>query len=189
MRTNRPSVSKMVGVASTYAEGREAKSMELDSLRIDRNNIRKNLSKLKRRGVKQGTVKAEPKKTVAEEIKEADELVAATKAELIAEVEAQLKAEGRLNKEGAIDLDDYAETMKEVRAKHRAEEKAKAKPPLAETDEEVGSGTRASLTLEELIERVEDELEDAPTLTPNTCLLYTSPSPRDRQKSRMPSSA
>ena len=27
------------------------------------------------------------------------------------------------------------------------------------------------------------------TLVPNTCLLYTSPSPRDRQKSRMPSSA
>ena len=26
-------------------------------------------------------------------------------------------------------------------------------------------------------------------LSPNTCLLYTSPSPRDRQKSRMPSSA
>ena len=26
-------------------------------------------------------------------------------------------------------------------------------------------------------------------LLPNTCLLYTSPSPRDRQKSRMPSSA
>ena len=28
-----------------------------------------------------------------------------------------------------------------------------------------------------------------PTHTPKTCLLYTSPSPRDRQKSRMPSSA
>ena len=27
------------------------------------------------------------------------------------------------------------------------------------------------------------------TLTGTTCLLYTSPSPRDRQKSRMPSSA
>ena len=27
------------------------------------------------------------------------------------------------------------------------------------------------------------------TANPNTCLLYTSPSPRDRQKSRMPSSA
>ena len=27
------------------------------------------------------------------------------------------------------------------------------------------------------------------TLSINTCLLYTSPSPRDRQKSRMPSSA
>ena len=26
-------------------------------------------------------------------------------------------------------------------------------------------------------------------LNPKTCLLYTSPSPRDRQKSRMPSSA
>ena len=26
-------------------------------------------------------------------------------------------------------------------------------------------------------------------LQPNACLLYTSPSPRDRQKSRMPSSA
>ena len=29
----------------------------------------------------------------------------------------------------------------------------------------------------------------APTSETNTCLLYTSPSPRDRQKSRMPSSA
>ena len=28
-----------------------------------------------------------------------------------------------------------------------------------------------------------------PTYASNTCLLYTSPSPRDRQKSRMPSSA
>ena len=27
------------------------------------------------------------------------------------------------------------------------------------------------------------------TIEENTCLLYTSPSPRDRQKSRMPSSA
>ena len=27
------------------------------------------------------------------------------------------------------------------------------------------------------------------TALPDTCLLYTSPSPRDRQKSRMPSSA
>ena len=28
-----------------------------------------------------------------------------------------------------------------------------------------------------------------PSIQPHTCLLYTSPSPRDRQKSRMPSSA
>ena len=31
--------------------------------------------------------------------------------------------------------------------------------------------------------------QEQSTLPPNTCLLYTSPSPRDRQKSRMPSSA
>ena len=30
---------------------------------------------------------------------------------------------------------------------------------------------------------------DAQTISKHTCLLYTSPSPRDRQKSRMPSSA
>ena len=35
------------------------------------------------------------------------------------------------------------------------------------------------------------EISDDQTfiINPNTCLLYTSPSPRDRQKSRMPSSA
>ena len=33
-----------------------------------------------------------------------------------------------------------------------------------------------------------DRIQQEPN-TPNTCLLYTSPSPRDRQKSRMPSSA
>ena len=33
------------------------------------------------------------------------------------------------------------------------------------------------------------ELLDGKTDTGDTCLLYTSPSPRDRQKSRMPSSA
>ena len=32
-------------------------------------------------------------------------------------------------------------------------------------------------------------LADNPSVNINTCLLYTSPSPRDRQKSRMPSSA
>ena len=33
------------------------------------------------------------------------------------------------------------------------------------------------------------DLLDGPVVYPMTCLLYTSPSPRDRQKSRMPSSA
>ena len=35
----------------------------------------------------------------------------------------------------------------------------------------------------------ESENDDANVVIVNTCLLYTSPSPRDRQKSRMPSSA
>ena len=33
------------------------------------------------------------------------------------------------------------------------------------------------------------KVEPKPQQMPQTCLLYTSPSPRDRQKSRMPSSA
>ena len=34
-----------------------------------------------------------------------------------------------------------------------------------------------------------DNVGDADTILFNTCLLYTSPSPRDRTRSRMPSSA
>ena len=37
--------------------------------------------------------------------------------------------------------------------------------------------------------RVDFNAADYPNTNPSTCLLYTSPSPRDRQKSRMPSSA
>ena len=40
----------------------------------------------------------------------------------------------------------------------------------------------------EATEAVESEVAAEPELSPD-CLLYTSPSPRDRQKSRMPSSA
>ena len=39
---------------------------------------------------------------------------------------------------------------------------------------------------EDDIRKIKDEFAD---VRPNSCLLYTSPSPRDRQKSRMPSSA
>ena len=35
----------------------------------------------------------------------------------------------------------------------------------------------------------EVQVEEVPQEQPKHCLLYTSPSPRDRQKSRMPSSA
>ena len=44
------------------------------------------------------------------------------------------------------------------------------------------------LTNSLLEQRIVKELEDNPTLE-IVCLLYTSPSPRDRTRSRMPSSA
>ena len=53
--------------------------------------------------------------------------------------------------------------------------------PTEQIEERVPSAT-TTVSTEAL------ESTDAPN-TPNTCLLYTSPSPRDRQKSRMPSSA
>ena len=38
-------------------------------------------------------------------------------------------------------------------------------------------------------QRTQDTIDKANELLNNFCLLYTSPSPRDREKSRMPSSA
>ena len=50
---------------------------------------------------------------------------------------------------------------------------------------EVGSGVEVTGNLKSTMGRkITQRVED-----PNGCLLYTSPSPRDRQKSRMPSSA
>ena len=40
-----------------------------------------------------------------------------------------------------------------------------------------------------LDEELSEDVVTTDDLELNTCLLYTSPSPRDRQKSRMPSSA
>ena len=43
--------------------------------------------------------------------------------------------------------------------------------------------------IDDLLEGLDGVLEDGLDRLHDTCLLYTSPSPRDRQKSRMPSSA
>ena len=45
------------------------------------------------------------------------------------------------------------------------------------------------LTVESLMKEIIDSLENGENVYLRGCLLYTSPSPRDRQKSRMPSSA
>ena len=43
--------------------------------------------------------------------------------------------------------------------------------------------------IENLIENIDNCIERISMFTENACLLYTSPSPRDRSLSRMPSSA
>ena len=52
---------------------------------------------------------------------------------------------------------------------------------------------RLSVYMEDVVRRLErlqkNKSEEEQTSKLFTCLLYTSPSPRDRQKSRMPSSA
>ena len=67
---------------------------------------------------------------------------------------------------------------------------------MADPIDEIFNGTPDGIDEEELLEinaaqqQRQTEIEAMQeTLSPNTCLLYTSPSPRDRQKSRMPSSA
>ena len=64
------------------------------------------------------------------------------------------------------------------------------------TEEEMQSYFNTDETKEEFISFLEEELRVAESFIENddddfsfVCLLYTSPSPRDRQKSRMPSSA
>ena len=64
-------------------------------------------------------------------------------------------------------------------AERRAELKAIMKCPTASLDERM----EASRKLSRL------PRDSSPVRLRNRCLLYTSPSPRDRQKSRMPSSA
>ena len=57
---------------------------------------------------------------------------------------------------------------------------------VAFTEAAVGAGITTVLFLA-MLSKVSARHSDSNTL--NFCLLYTSPSPRDRQKSRMPSSA
>ena len=48
---------------------------------------------------------------------------------------------------------------------------------------------RATIIWDNMTTVVENGVEVSRVYKDNSCLLYTSPSPRDRQKSRMPSSA
>ena len=57
---------------------------------------------------------------------------------------------------------------------------------------QLSSGKVQSVIVNTAAQTIEVKPTSGPTYTigyPDACLLYTSPSPRDRQKSRMPSSA
>ena len=45
------------------------------------------------------------------------------------------------------------------------------------------------VTTQKIIERLQKHVREKQLDTPEDCLLYTSPSPRDKRQSRMPSSA
>ena len=66
------------------------------------------------------------------------------------------------------------------------------KPRIKLTDIAIAKGSIRESITERITETVEDKKEEVEQTVRDTidhCLLYTSPSPRDRQKSRMPSSA
>ena len=92
-------------------------------------------------------------------------------------------------KKGAV-LRTLSEDEKQARAvalahaRKAQQEKSKREAAEREEREKREAGERAKLEVERERIRAEDEHR-----AKEACLLYTSPSPRDRQKSRMPSSA
>ena len=61
-------------------------------------------------------------------------------------------------------------------------------PTSLYTNEKEGSSTVMPIIIGNS-QNTNSDITNLEQQAPNTCLLYTSPSPRDRQKSRMPSSA
>ena len=90
--------------------------------------------------------------------------------------------------------DDLKKKLKDLEDKIRAQDAAKEKVDLeekladqkkaledAETEKEKETAQKAHDDLEKQLKDLEDKIR--------ACLLYTSPSPRDKRQSRMPSSA
>ena len=83
--------------------------------------------------------------------------------------------------------------FREVREEYRTKEQNTIAHPLVDKCVEVGKTNHFNSTINSVLIylcgiHLAHQMD--PFFTPqNICLLYTSPSPRDRQKSRMPSSA
>ena len=73
--------------------------------------------------------------------------------------------------------------------RNRVEIASDSTEPLTVIDRAIEKQSKASCTNWKPLKGKFLYCEEFRTTTPYTCLLYTSPSPRDRQKSRMPSSA
>ena len=83
-------------------------------------------------------------------------------------------------KENLLGIDSYAEALSQFI-------QYSATPMTIGVQGEWGTGKTSLMNL--IRENLESDEKSLATAWVNTCLLYTSPSPRDRQKSRMPSSA
>ena len=105
--------------------------------------------------------------------------------------EQQPVSEGKV-KELGQDLKDKALSDAEFKARYgktRAEVRAAMREkPVAEGVRDLGYDSQ-SLIMKLRRDVEEKRLQPTPQAVLAACLLYTSPSPRDRQKSRMPSSA
>ena len=151
----------------------------------------------------QGTAATE-KRDVKVTTRTSHELIAANKTNQANPLEADVfkseKAMATTPKDKTTKLDNQVLSTSNVVGESTVEvETSKERPDAFQPE-----GTRADVTktqtevtqqvsrathLEGSLERTEDSLEGVPTIPMLNCLLYTSPSPRDRQKSRMPSSA
>ena len=96
--------------------------------------------------------------------------------------------EERLDAKGAVLIEGPKWCGKTTTAKQKAKSFISMDLPDMTKQYQQMAELSPSTLLEGEAPRLIDEWQIAPNIW-NACLLYTSPSPRDRQKSRMPSSA
>ena len=160
---------------ATQKEINDAKAA-LDKARAELDKYNTDVAKLKASVKKHGTKADVP--APEEGTLTSDAYRNASDPHFMKEQDGKLVPDDDKNNKAAADKKAYDEALtkaQELLKKHDDKDTPQdAKPTQKEIDE-------ALKTLDEARKKLEDNYK--------TCLLYTSPSPRDRQKSRMPSSA